>query len=309
MIPLAIVVCCLAGAGAIADAAALADPAFPTVQAVPLPHHEIAFEIGGIEVARHYGGDNTPKPFIFPLIGPSGRRLTTMAHPIDPHGHRHHRSVWVGHRDVNGHNFWEETDGNRIVMTRLDAYGHTGNTGWFRAAHEWRDAQGAVVLNEERTWTMVNLEEGAFYLDLQMRFSHASAPVTFGQTPYGPLGVRVVPTMSVSAGGGRILNAEGHLNEAGVHGNAARWVDYSGPVAPGVVNGIAYFDHPENPGFPATFLVRDEGWMCASLTSGAPYTVTPDTPLVVRYRLYVHGPAAEAEVLDAHWNRFAAPAR
>lgn len=162
MIPLAIVVCYLAGAGAVtvADAAALADPSFPTVQVVPLPHHEIAFEIGGIEVARYYAGDNTPKPFIFPLIGPAGKRLTTMAHPIDPHGHRHHRSVWIGHRDVNGHNFWEETDGNRIVMTRLDAYGQTGNTAWFRAAHEWRDADGAPIVNEERTWTMVNLEGG-----------------------------------------------------------------------------------------------------------------------------------------------------
>lgn len=104
-----------------------------------------------------------------------------------------------------------------------------------------------------------------------------------------------------------MVNSEGYLNEAGIHGNAARWVDYSGPVAPGAVNGITYFDHPENPGFPTTFLVRDEGWMCASLTYGAPCTVTPDAPLTVRYRLYIHGPSAGD--LEVHWNQFAAPAR
>ena len=280
---------------------------FPAVLVVPLPYQEVAFEIDGQEVARYYGGDSAPKPFLFPLIGPAGKRLTTMSHPIDPHGHRHHRSVWVGHRDVNGHNFWEETDGSRIVMTKLEAYGHEADAAWFRAAHEWRAANGTVVAHEQRTWKMTRLDGGAYYLDLTLQFAPGGEQVTFGKTPYGLLGVRVNPTMSVSEGEGRILNSEGDLNEAGVHWKAARWVDYSGKVAPDTINGATFFDHPENPGFPATFHVRDEGWMSASFTYNAPHTVKKGESLALRYRIYVHGPEVDAGALNNHWERFAAP--
>ena len=34
---------------------------------------------------------------------------TRLDHPIDPVGHSHHRSIWIGHRDVGGHNFWEDS--------------------------------------------------------------------------------------------------------------------------------------------------------------------------------------------------------
>ena len=78
-----------------------AAPVFPVVEVVPLPYKQMAFEIEGAEVARYHGGTQEPKPFLYPLMGPAGKRLTTMSHPVDPHGHRHHRSVWVGHRDVN----------------------------------------------------------------------------------------------------------------------------------------------------------------------------------------------------------------
>lgn len=283
----------------------LAAAIFPSVQVVPLPYQEVAFEIDGLEVARYYGADSAPKPFLFPLIGPAGKRLTTMSHPIDPHGHRHHRSVWVGHRDVNGQNFWEENDANRIVMTRLEAYGHETDAAWFRAAHEWRAADGTVVVNEQRTWKMTKLEGCAYDLDLTLVFSAAADPVTFGQTPFGFLGVRVVPSMSVAGGGGRILNSEGDLNEAGVHWKAARWVDYSGPVAPDVENGATFFDHPDNPGFPATFHVRDEGWMSASFTYNAPYTLKQGESLTLTYRIFVHGPDEDPAALESHWRRFA----
>ena len=285
--------------------ASFATALFPSVQVVPLPYQEVAFEIDGREVARYYGADSATKPFLFPLVGPAGKRLTTMSHPIDPHGHRHHRSVWIGHRDVNGHNFWEENDGHRIVMTRLEAYGHEEGSAWFRAAHEWRTADGTVVVNEQRTWRMTQLADGEFYLDLTLAFAAAGEPVTFGQTPFGLLGVRVVPAMSVAGGGGRILNSEGNLNEAGVHWKAARWVDYSGPVAPDAENGVTLLDHPDNPGHPVNFHVRDEGWMGAAFTYAAPHTVASGTTLTLRYRIHVHGPAADAEALESHWRRFA----
>lgn len=282
-----------------------AAPVFPSVEVVPLPYKQMAFEIDGAEVARFHGGTSEPKSFLYPLIGPAGKRLTTMSHPVDPHGHRHHRSVWVGHRDVNGHNFWEETDGSRIEMTQLEAYGHEEGAAWFRAAHVWKNPAGEVVLKEERTFRVTKQKAGAYYLDLTMLFRVGDkGAVTFGKTPYGLLGVRVSPTVSVTFGGGKIINAEGDENEAGVHWKASRWADYSGPVAPEVINGAAFFDHPDNPGFPATYHVRDEGWMSASFTYDAPYVLEPGASVTLRYRIYVHGSEETPETLDGHWKQF-----
>ena len=229
-----------------------------------------------------------------------------MSHPEDPTGHRHHRSVWIAHRDVNGHNFWEESEDNHIVMTKLEAYRNEANSAWFRAAHEWRSAAGKVIANEQRKWEVAAMEGGAYSIDLTMVFTPGEdGDVTFGKTPFGLVAVRVSPTVSVKFGGGRILNSEGAVNEAGVHWQPARWVDYSGPVAPDLVNGATLLDHPKNPGAPTSYHVRDEGWMGNCFTFAAPYVVTVDEPLTLRYRIVVHGPEETPESLKAYWKAFA----
>ena len=276
---------------------------FPAVQVVPLPHSEFAFEIGGNEVARYRDGVDGPKPYMFPVLGPSGNHVTAMAHPVDPEGHRHHRSVWIGHRDVNGVNFWEESSGGSIIMTRLLASGAAENTAWFRAAHEWHNGD-VVILNEARTWTLTTLERGNYALDVKIEFSPANRDVVFGQTPYGLLGVRVAATMSVAAGGGRILNSEGGGDEAGVLGKSARWVDYSGLVAPKMVNGIACFDHRDNPGLPPTWIVRNDGWMCPSFSGNGALTLKMGESHLVQYRLYIHGPNEGPESIETRYGQY-----
>lgn len=278
---------------------------FPDVQIVALPDQQYAFEIGGAEVARYIAQGRAPKPYLFPLTGPAGHRLTSMLHPEDPHGHRHHRSVWVGHQDVNGHDFWAEDGGEHITMARVEAHGSTPDRAWIRLAHEWRAEDGAAILAEQRTWAVTRRDAGEYDVDLTLSFTPTGADVLFGKTPFGFLGVRVAGTMAVKAGG-RVLNDSGATNEAGVHGNSARWVDYTGPVAPGVQNGVTLLDHPGNPGHPASFHVRDEGWMGASFTRNAPYRLSVGETLTLRYRLIVHGPDAGPQALEPHWERFAA---
>ncbi len=278
---------------------------FPEVEMVPLPDQEYAFEIDGNEVLRYHGNDRAPKPFIYPLLGPSGKRLTTMSHPEDPDGHRHHRSVWIAHRDVNGHNFWEEKEDNRIVMTRLEAYGHEEKSAWLRGAHEWRSAAGKVIVNEQRTWTVTRLENNEYYLDVTMVLRPGEdGDVTFGQTSFGFLAVRVRPSVSVKFGGGRILNAAGDLNEAGVHWKAAQWVDYMGPVGPDRINGVTLMNHPTNPGSPVSFHVRDEGWMGLCFSYDAPYTLKTGESLTLGYRIYVHGAEVDLDSLTQQGIKF-----
>ena len=63
----------------------------------------------------------------------------------------------------------------------------------------------------------------------------------------------------------------------------------SGPVraADGkpVVEGVTYFDHPANPGFPSKWHVRSDGWMGASPCRDGDLVIRRNEPLVVRYLL------------------------
>ena len=277
---------------------------FPRVQAVPLPEGQVAFEIDGVEAARYHYGASVLRPYLFPLIGPAGQRVTRLGHPHDPHGHRHHRSIWIGHRDVNGVSFWEEP-GGRIVQERIASVSDGPDAASLVVRLSWRDTGGKALLDERRTMTLRALPDGELLLDIALELKPVEGPVTLGKTPFGFLGVRVAKTMSVHDGGGMIRNSEGGVNEAGVHWKRARWVDYAGRVAPATRNGIAFLDHPGNPRSPTYFHVRDDGWMGASFTYAEPYKLAPDESLIFRYRLYVHGPDTTPESIESRWNEFA----
>jgi len=82
-------------------------------------------------------------------------------------------------------------------------------------------------------------------------------------------------------------------------------MDYSGPVsgdrvlgnaAAGFpIEGITYFDHPANPGHPAKWHVREDGWMGAAVCLEAPRMLRKDEPLVLRYLLHAHAGPLDAK--------------
>ena len=93
-----------------------------------------------------------------------------------------------------------------------------------------------------------------------------------------------------------VANVLFHIPEPDLFAQASAWMDYSGPAPPGekigLSEGITYFDHPTNPGSPAHWHVREDGWMGASVCMHGPVVTRRDKPLVLRYLLHVHqGPA------------------
>lgn len=278
---------------------------FPRVEAIPLPYHQLAFEIGGVEIARYHYGPDVPKPYLFPFIGPAGRRLTRLTHPHDPVGHGHHLSVWVGHQNVAGVNFWELNPAVRITHERVERIEDGDDRAALVVVNAWRDADGRALMSERRTLALTALEGDERYLDVTLEFSPADGDVELGKTPFGFLAVRVAKTMSVNDGGGLIVNSEGDATEKNVLWKRARWVDYTGPVTADERNGIAFFDHPGNPRFPTGYHVRSDGWMGASFCLEEPYTLAEGAVLRLRYRLYAHDGRATPETIDEHWRRFA----
>jgi hypothetical protein len=276
----------------------------PQMQVIPLPYHQASFQRNGVEIARYHFGPDLHRPFIFPLIGPSGRSLTRMGHPHDPQSHSHHNSVWVSHNDVDGVSFWSDSGKGKIRHKQILKFEDADQSASMLAENHWLTTEGKVLLHETRRLTAIPLDNSEWLLIIDLEFKAADKPITLGKTPFGMLGVRMAKTIGVNDGGGTIRNSEGGVNEKEIFWKRARWVDYSGLIAPEKLEGVTLFDHPDNPNFPSFFHVRNDGWMGASLTHAGPRTIQPDTPLHLRYALYIHSELKPAQAIDAKWKQF-----
>jgi len=287
-------------------AVAAAEPKpVPRVQAIPEPHAQVSFQRDGVEIARYHYGTDGNRPFIYPVIGPSGRLLTRMGHPHDPVTHSHHNSVWLSHQFVNGANFWEDGPAHE-VQQRLMRLEDGDDTAFIEAEIAWLDKTGQPQMHELRRVKVQTLADGEWLLLIDAQFEGRKAPVELGQSAFGMMAVRMAKTIGVHDGGGTIRNSEGGVDEAGCFRKPARWCDYSGPILNGVSEGITLMDHPANLHHPVPFHVRDDGWMGASLTFPGAYTIQPGTPLKLRYGLYIHRGVAPSERIETQWKTFAA---
>ena len=281
----------------------------PALQVIPLPNQRASIRLEDRELTCYVFGREHRRPFLFPIMGPSGRSLTRIGHPHDPVTHSHHNSVWIAHNDVDGNDFWSDHGAGTIQHRQILRYDDGDNAARIVAENHWVGAEDQPLLIERRSVRVETLpsDETRYILDFQMRA--VSQPVVLGQTPFGLIGVRMAKTIGIHDGGGTIRNSKGNVDEEGPNGcfrKPARWCDYSGPIAPGIVEGITLMDHPQNPNHPTHFHVRADGWMGACLTYEAPRTVMPGTVLRLRYGLYVHRGAPVAEYLGQVWAAFAA---
>jgi len=278
----------------------------PRMQAVPQPYHQVSFQKDGREIARYHYGPDLRRPFLSPVVGPSGRVLTRMGHPHDPEGHSHHNSVWISHNDAGGVSFWADRAGaGRVLHEAVELLEDGAEAASIVTRNVWKSGGGHIILRERRVLEVRDLGGSEYLIVLDMTLEPPETAVTLGKTPFGTLGVRMAKSIGVRDGGGMIRNSEGGVNEANVLWKRARWVDYSGPVSPGAHEGITLMDHPGNPNHPSFFHVRDDGWMGASLTYEAPLTIERGKALQLRYGLYVHTGVPAGEQIERVWGQFA----
>ncbi len=274
-------------------------------EALPLPGHQVSFRIDGVERLRWHYDPKYPRPFFYPLIGPSGSSLTRMGHPGAPN-HDHHRSIWFAHNKVLGIDFWSDQTKAFVRQKQWLCYQDGKDECAMAVLLGWYDGHDPKELLEQEVIAGVRPgPDSETLVELQSTFKPSGEMLEFGKTNFGFLAVRVAKSISEYFGGGKLTSSEGATGEPAIFGKAAKWMDYSGPVPKGDVEGITYFDHPSNPGHPVKWHVREDGWMGASVCLDGPVTTTRKQPLTLRYLLHAHKGKIDADRAAKVFKEFA----
>lgn len=278
----------------------------PRCTLLPLPDHQVAFHIDGHERLRWHYGAQYPRPFFYPIVGPaSGLSLTRMGHPGAP-DHDHHRSVWFAHNKVLGIDYWGDKSPARIRQLDWLAYQDGDDEAIMAVKLGWFDGHDPKPLLEQELIAAVRPgPERESYVEIQTSFTPTAQSLEFGKTNFGFLAVRVAKAISGAFGNGTLTNSEGQIGEPAIFGKPAKWMDYSGVQPGNYPEGIAFFDHPSNPGHPTAWHVRADGWMGASACFHGPRTITKTEPLTLRYLLHAHRGGVDATREAASFAAFA----
>jgi sugar phosphate isomerase/epimerase len=262
---------------------------------------KITIEVNG-KLFTEYNFKDVPRPYFYPLIGPTGVNITRHWPMKDgeneEHDHIHHRSLWFAHGDVNGHDFW--TEGNKcgkIVHDKILNISSGPDVGVIQSQNNWVANDGKVICTDTRTHKFYNRPDGQM-IDFEVTIHASNGDVTLGDTKEGLMAIRVAPTMRVEGkvAQGHIVDSEGHRDKE-AWGKRAVWCDYYGPVN-GETVGVAIFDHPQNPKHPTWWHVRTYGLFAANpfgmhdfegKPKGTGNIVIPaGQSLTFKYRFYFH---------------------
>jgi hypothetical protein len=253
------------------------------------------------------------RPYFFPVLSADGVALTadrdreTMGQTTREHPW--HRSVWVGHGDVNGIDHWSHRGaGADRKLQRHLSFSSLGSDSFVEEL-AWDGAEpGKPVLTERRTVKFLAYPDGARAIDVTSVFTAANGDVVFKVKPLNVQGVeagwlsaRVSGEMSNNKDS-QITSSAPATGEKDCRSRPANWCDYSGPIG-GKIFGVAEFDDPANPGHPTPFHVRQQGLL--THLGVHDWTLKAGNSQAFHHRLLFHPGDAKSAKLDERYQEFA----
>jgi hypothetical protein len=269
----------------------------------------VAVKLNG-KLLTNYLVKSGAKPILWPLIGPYGNEIT-RAYPMRDAGeferddHVHHRSFWFTHGDVNGIDFWSETEGHGNIIHKGFDKVRGGKTGVIVTRNDWVGPDGKRICQDTRTLTF-HADGDLYWIDFDTTVTAGDGSVKFGDTKEGSFGVRVAGSMKVTSEmGGKIINIHGDT-DLKAWGKQSPWVDYHGPVKGNVV-GITIMNHPSSFRYPSYWHARTYGLFTANPfglhhfkgdnSIDGSHQMEKGDSFTLRYRVLVHkGTEKEADV-------------
>ncbi|WP_343854999.1 PmoA family protein [Algoriphagus jejuensis] len=282
------------------------------------------------------------KPVLYPIKSVNGNDIS-RGYPLAPRAgervdHPHHIGVWFNYGDVNGLDFWNNSDA--IPADKKSAYGSIIHTGILKAkdgkdkaelevAMDWVTSTGEVLLKEKTTFVF-SVDGNKRIIDRITTLTAQSKEVAMTDNKEGMLGIRVArelehpsnkPEIFTDASG--IATAVPSLNNEGVTGmyrssagkegddvwgTRGTWVNLSGEIKGEKID-LAIVDHPSNPGYPTYWHARGYGLFAANtlgqkaLSDGKDelnFKIAPGKSATFRYRIVVN---SDGDVTDQTMNK------
>ena len=241
--------------------------------------------------------DVIKKPVLWPVISPAGNMLTRSFPMVNREGdrsdHPHHVGVWLNYGDVNGLDFWNNSEA--IAPEKRDGYG----TIFHRSIEKAESGKGSALLETSAVWKspdQINmLEEQTSFnfiasdnmriIDRTTTLKAVIDEVNFTDNKEGMFAIRVArelelpsekPTELVDSHGivtkvekmdntlvkGDYRSAKG-VEGKKVWGTRCRWMKLASEIK-GEQVALVIIDHPSNVGYPTYWHARDYGLFAAN---------------------------------------------
>ncbi|MBK8946272.1 MAG: PmoA family protein [Ignavibacteriae bacterium] len=237
------------------------------------------------------------KTVLFPLISANGVAVT-RGFPLYPKpkervDHPHHIGAWFNYGDVNGLDFWNNSDA--ISEERKKEMGtirhgeilqmQNGNgKGQLVISANWLKPDGEILLKEKTNLNFI-ANTDARIIDREVTLTAQKETVLFKDNKEGMIAIRVarqlehpsnepvtlsdsygkktdVPVLDNTGVSGHYVSSEG-IEGDDVWSTRARWVSLSGTIDEKEVT-VVIFDNPENVGFPTYWHARGYGLFAAN---------------------------------------------
>ncbi len=234
--------------------------------------------------------DVLKKPVLYPVLSAEGH-FVTRGWPFAPRknervDHPHHVGVWLNHGDVNGNDFWNNSNNVDHVKTKYGTIYHTGiksmkagkKAGTLVVTADWKDSEGKLILKEETEYVFSGTVQSRT-IDRKTTLT-AVEHVDFKDNKEGLFAIRLARELELpSKGPGVFTDANGietkvaqtdntgisgnYRNDQGIEGDAvwskrSEWMNLTGKIENEEIS-LAIFDHPKNPNFPSQWHARGYG--------------------------------------------------
>ena len=309
--------------------------------------NKVEVRIGDELFTAYYFPGTIAKPVLYPIITAGGHEIT-RGFPLAPRAgervdHPHHIGHWMNYGDVNGLDFWNNSDA--IPADKKDRYGtirHTGitdlkenkNSAELEVTMDWLAPDGKVLL-KEKTRFVFSSEGKKRTIDRITTLTAQNEPVSMKDNKEGVFAIRVArelehpsnkPELFTDANGIPTtvpsLNNEGvtgkYRSSAGkegdeVWGTRGEWVTLNGQIDKEKIS-VVILDRPSNPGFPTYWHARGYGLFSANplgqkeLSGGKDvlnFGLKAGESVTFRYRILVYsGENPGDEVLNSEAGSF-----
>ncbi len=290
--------------------------------------------------------DNIKKPVLWPLISPGGNTLTRSYPMLNKAGdrtdHPHHVGVWLNYGDVNGLDFWNNSEA--VPIEDRDGYGtiyhqsiEKAKSGKGKATlitkSLWKSPDDEIMLEEETKFDFMAMDDLRI-IDRTTTLTAAIDEVKFTDNKEGMFAIRVArelelpsekPTELMDSHGvvtkvekmdntdvkGNYRSSEG-IEGGEVWGTRAKWMKLSSEINGERVS-LVIIDNPDNVGYPTYWHARDYGLFAANtlgqkvFSEGKEelnFSLKKGESVTFKYRLVVAGEDMTDDQINAMAEKF-----